>query len=72
MSVAIGSGETVAITRWGPIANRDARPGTAFAFGLMILPVAAFLYQTGRPASADRERRLAALRLAQARCTFHP
>jgi predicted lysophospholipase L1 biosynthesis ABC-type transport system permease subunit len=52
--------------RLGPVANRGTRPGTAFAFGLMILPVAAFLYQTGRLASADRERRLAALRLAGA------
>ncbi|MCO6010396.1 hypothetical protein NE236_36080 [Actinoallomurus purpureus] len=52
--------------RLGPIANRGTRPGVAFAFGLMILPVAAFLYQTGRLASADRERRLAALRLAGA------
>jgi FtsX-like permease family len=52
--------------RLGPIANRGTRPGTAFAFGLMILPIAALLYQTGRLASADRERRLAALRLAGA------
>jgi hypothetical protein len=52
--------------RLGPVANRGTRPGTAFAFGLMILPVAAFLYQTARLASPDRERRLAALRLAGA------
>ncbi|WP_329247947.1 hypothetical protein OG417_00320 [Actinoallomurus sp. NBC_01490] len=52
--------------RLGPIANRGTRPGTAFALGLMMLPIAAFLYQTGRLASADRERRLAALRLAGA------
>jgi hypothetical protein len=52
--------------RLGPIADPGTRGGTAFSFGLMVLPVAAFLHQSGRLATADRERRLAALRLAGA------
>ena len=50
----------------GPISDPGTRGGTAFAFCLLVLPVAAFLHQTGRLATADRERRLAALRLAGA------
>jgi hypothetical protein len=52
--------------RFGPVGHPGTRGGTAFAFGLLVLPVAAFLYQSGRLAAADRERRLAALRLAGA------
>jgi hypothetical protein len=52
--------------RFGPVGDPGTRGGTAFAFGLLVLPVAAFLYQSGRLAAADRERRLAALRLAGA------
>lgn len=50
----------------GPIADPGTRGGTAFGFALMLLPVGAFLHQSGRLATADRERRLAALRLAGA------
>ncbi len=50
----------------GPISDPGTRGGTAFAFCLLVLPVAAFLHQAGRLASADRERRLSALRLAGA------
>ncbi len=50
----------------GPVSDPGTRGGTAFALCLLVLPVAAFLYQTGRLATADRERRLAALRLAGA------
>jgi hypothetical protein len=52
--------------RFGPASDPGTRGGTAFGLGLMILPVAAFLYQSSRLATADRERRLAALRLAGA------
>lgn len=52
--------------RLGPVSQPGTRGGTALAFAMMLLPVAAFLYQSGRLASTDRERRLAALRLAGA------
>ena len=52
--------------RLGPASDPGTRGGTAFALGLMILPVAAFLHQSSRLATADRERRLSALRLAGA------
>jgi FtsX-like permease family len=51
---------------FGPIANPGTRGGTAFGIALLLMPVAAFLYQSGRLAAADRERRLSALRLAGA------
>ncbi|MEV0406964.1 FtsX-like permease family protein [Actinoallomurus sp. NPDC050550] len=51
---------------FGPIANPGTRGGTAFGIALLLLPVTAFLYQSGRLAAADRERRLSALRLAGA------
>ena len=52
--------------RLGPVGDPGTRDGTAFALALMLLPVAAFLHQSGRLATADRERRLSALRLAGA------
>ncbi|GAA4626519.1 hypothetical protein GCM10023196_035080 [Actinoallomurus vinaceus] len=52
--------------RFGPIADPGTRGGSAFGIALLLLPVAAFLYQSGRLAAADRERRLSALRLAGA------
>ena len=52
--------------RLGPASQPGTRGGTAFALALLVLPVAAFLYQASRLASADRERRLSALRLAGA------
>jgi hypothetical protein len=52
--------------RLGPASQPGTRGGTAFALVLLVLPVAAFLYQSSRLASADRERRLSALRLAGA------
>ncbi|MEV5751262.1 FtsX-like permease family protein [Actinoallomurus sp. NPDC052308] len=52
--------------RFGPIGDPGTRDGTAFGIALLLLPVAAFLYQSARLAAADRERRLAALRLAGA------
>ena len=51
---------------FGPIADPGTRGGSAFGIALLLLPVAAFLYQSGRLAAADRERRLSALRLAGA------
>jgi hypothetical protein len=52
--------------RLGPASQPGTRGGAAFALVLLVLPVAAFLYQSSRLASADRERRLSALRLAGA------
>jgi predicted lysophospholipase L1 biosynthesis ABC-type transport system permease subunit len=52
--------------RLGPASQPGTRGGTAFGLVLLVLPVAAFLYQSSRLASADRERRLSALRLAGA------
>jgi len=52
--------------RLGPASDPGTRGGTAFALALLVLPVAALLYQSSRLASADRERRLSALRLAGA------
>ena len=52
--------------RLGPASQPGTRGGAAFALVLLVLPVAAFLYQSSRLASADRERRLTALRLAGA------
>jgi hypothetical protein len=52
--------------RLGPASDPGTRGGTAFALALLVLPVAALLYQASRLASADRERRLSALRLAGA------
>jgi len=52
--------------RLGPASDPGTRGGTAFALVLLVLPVVAFLYQSSRLASADRERRLSALRLAGA------
>ncbi|GAA4613397.1 hypothetical protein GCM10023195_57930 [Actinoallomurus liliacearum] len=52
--------------RFGPIGDPGTRDGTAFGIALLLLPVAAFLYQSARLAAADRERRLSALRLAGA------
>ncbi|MCW2863447.1 MAG: hypothetical protein JWP48_5155 [Actinoallomurus sp.] len=55
------------LNEWlGPASDPGTRRGTALALGLLILPVAAFLHQVSRLASADRERRLCALRLAGA------
>ena len=50
----------------GPASQPGTRGGTAFALALLVLPVVAFLHQSSRLASADRERRLSALRLAGA------
>jgi hypothetical protein len=53
------------LNEWlGPASDPGTRHGTALALGPLILPVAAFLHQVSRLASADRERRLCALRLA--------
>jgi hypothetical protein len=55
------------LSEWlGPASQPGTRGGTAFALVLLVLPVAAFLYQSSRLATADRERRLSALRLAGA------
>ncbi|MFB9835430.1 FtsX-like permease family protein [Actinoallomurus acaciae] len=55
------------LNEWlGPASQSGTRGGTALALALLLLPVAAFLHQVSRLASADRERRLSALRLAGA------
>jgi FtsX-like permease family len=55
------------LDQWlGPASDPGTRGGTALGLGLLMLPVAAFLHQVTRLASADRERRLCALRLAGA------
>lgn len=55
------------LNEWlGPASQSGTRGGTALALALLLLPVAAFLHQVSRLASADRERRLCALRLAGA------
>jgi hypothetical protein len=55
------------LSEWlGPASQPGTRGGTAFALVLLVLPVTAFLYQSSRLATADRERRLSALRLAGA------
>ncbi|MEU8381077.1 FtsX-like permease family protein [Streptosporangium sp. NPDC048865] len=46
--------------------GRDARLLTALALALLVVPVLAFVHQVSRLATATRERRLAALRLAGA------
>ncbi|GAB2852895.1 hypothetical protein GCM10027176_64520 [Actinoallomurus bryophytorum] len=55
------------LSEWlGPASQPGTRGGTAFALVVLVLPVTAFLYQSSRLATADRERRLSALRLAGA------
>ncbi|GAA4203321.1 hypothetical protein GCM10022252_60800 [Streptosporangium oxazolinicum] len=50
----------------GFFSSQDARLLTALALALLVVPTMAFLHQVSRLASATRERRLAALRLAGA------
>lgn len=50
----------------GFFSGRDARLITALALALLVVPVMAFVHQVSRLATATRERRLAALRLAGA------
>ncbi len=50
----------------GFFSGRDARLLTALALALLVVPTMAFVHQVSRLATATRERRLAALRLAGA------
>ncbi|MFF3442704.1 FtsX-like permease family protein [Streptosporangium sp. NPDC002721] len=50
----------------GFFSGRDARLITALTLALLVVPVLAFVHQVSRLATATRERRLAALRLAGA------
>ncbi|WP_436764101.1 FtsX-like permease family protein [Streptosporangium sp. V21-05] len=50
----------------GFFSGRDARLITALTLALLVVPTMAFVYQVSRLATATRERRLAALRLAGA------
>ncbi|MFF5114408.1 FtsX-like permease family protein [Streptosporangium sp. NPDC000509] len=50
----------------GFFSGRDARLVTALALALLVVPTMAFVHQVSRLATATRERRLAALRLAGA------
>ncbi|GAA2884259.1 hypothetical protein GCM10010517_47600 [Streptosporangium fragile] len=52
--------------RLGAILSGDGNDVTALGLALLIVPVAAFVYQMSRLTGAARERRLAALRLAGA------
>lgn len=50
----------------GVLATQEARLLTALALALLVVPAMAFVHQVSRLATATRERRLAALRLAGA------
>ncbi|MEV4243157.1 FtsX-like permease family protein [Streptosporangium canum] len=58
--------EEIPLDYLGALSKQEARLLTALGLALLVVPVMAFVHQVSRLATATRERRLAALRLAGA------